>query len=591
PLESVRVPIDVLRWRLEKDGFEPVRAVDSSWDLSPDANGVVANNLVRTLDPLGTIPEDMVRVPGGDGPQGSLPDFFVGRHEVTNREFKAFVDAGGYRRPEFWTHVFLEGGRALSWADGMARFVDGSGLSGPATWEGGSYPPGRAEHPVAGVSWYEAAAYAEWAGASLPTAVHWAVASGRRTPLLRWFQLGGMTALAPFSNFDEPGPVAVGSRPSLSAFGTFDMAGNVREWCWNEAVAGRVIRGGAWNDNPYALYNVATLPPLDRSPQNGFRLAHIPDRDAVPEQFFEPFTLGVPRDLRSEDPVSEEIFRIYAAQFEYDATPLDASVESREESPRGWIRERVSFRAAYDDERVSGYLHLPRDVEPPYSMVVYFPGSQALAGGDRDHLEDWLEFNTFLSFLPAAGRAVFYPTYQGTFQRFDPTFVPIHMGTATRAYSDYAVELVQDFMRSLDYLETRDDIDMSRLAFYGMSWGGVMGTVIPAVDERVRANILLAGGIPTASTSRPEVDPWNYVSRVRQPTLMISGRYDTMFLLDKGIQPTFDALGTPAADKALRLYDTDHIPPRADFIRDVLDWLDTYLGPVERRPCPDPTCT
>lgn len=583
PLEGIRVPIDVFRWRIEKDGYEPVMAVASSWDLAPDGNSVVANSVVRILDPVESVPEGMVRVPGGSGPRGSVPDFFIGRYEVTNREFKAFLDDGGYRRQEFWEHPMVEEGRTLDREAGIARFVDETGLPGPSTWEGGSYPVGQEDHPVSGVSWYEAAAYARWAGVELPTALHWEEAGGRRTPLLRWYQLGGMTFLAPFSNFDGPGPEPVGSRPSLSAYGTYDMPGNVREWCWNEVSGrGRAVRGGAWNDNPYAFYNVTGIPPMDRSPQNGFRVARYLDREPPDPAVFQPWAFGETLDLRAREPVSDEIFQVYRDQFTYDPTPLNAEVESREESPRGWIREKVSYDAAYGGERIVGYLHLPRDVEPPYSVVVYFPGSQALAGGTREHLEDWLEFNAFVSFLPAAGRAVLYPTYQGTFQRFDPVYAPIHIGAPTRAYSDYLVELVQDFMRSVDYLETRDDIDTSRLAFYGMSWGGWAGTVIPAVDDRVRSNVLLAGGIPPwrNSAPRPEAHPWNYVGRVRQPTLMINGRYDSNFGLEQGIRPAFEALGTPDEDKELILYDTDHIPPRADYIRDILAWLDRYLGPV-----------
>ena len=77
-----------------------------------------------------------------------------------------------------------------------------------------------------------------------------------------------------------------------------------------------------------------------------------------------------------------------------------------------------------------------------------------------------------------------------------------------------------------------------------------------------------------------EADPVNYYPRVKIPTLMINGRYDTLLPLDQSIQPMFDLLGTPDEDKELRLFETDHIPPRDEFIKGTLDWLDRYLGPV-----------
>ena len=55
----------------------------------------------------------------------------------------------------------------------MARFGDRTDRAGPATWEAGSFPEGRGDYPVAGISWFEALAYAAYAGKSLPTIYHW----------------------------------------------------------------------------------------------------------------------------------------------------------------------------------------------------------------------------------------------------------------------------------------------------------------------------------------------------------------------------------------------------------------------------------
>ena len=111
----------------------------------------------------------MVRVPagnlrvnyGGIGElTGAIGSFDIDRFEVTNRQFKEFVDKGGYRNRVFWTEPMIDNGRTLSWEAAMARFVDPTGRPGPSTWQAGSYAEGHAEDPVTGVSWYEAAAYA-----------------------------------------------------------------------------------------------------------------------------------------------------------------------------------------------------------------------------------------------------------------------------------------------------------------------------------------------------------------------------------------------------------------------------------------------
>ena len=584
PLEKVRVPVGIFRWKLEKEGCETVLAAASTWGSGGTAakpGTVIPYDLDRTMDKKGSIPPGMVRVPSMKTSAGKLDDFFIDRYEVTNKQFKEFVDKGAYRNKEYWKHEFVKDGRKLTWEEAMREFVDTTGLPGPSTWSAGDHPEGEGDHPVSGVSWYEAAAYAQYAGKSLPTSAHWNVARGGYTPMVQVFQLGGFAVLAPFTNFGGRGPVPVGSLQGLSAYGAYDMAGNVREWCWNETPVGRVTRGGAWNDDTRLAGNLIQAAAMDRSDKNGFRLAFFLSPETIPQAAFGFLPLRALPDFRSMQPVPDAIFRVYREQFSYDKTDLNARVELREESPGGWIREKISFDAAYGDERVMAFLFLPRNAAPPFQTVIYFPGSIPVYQRSSEDIESYYEFSMFLSFLVKNGRAVLFPVYKGTFERgVEASIAAVHAGAESHAYTEFLIHIVKDFRRCVDYLESRPEIDSRKLAYYGLSWGGLLGAIIPAVEERLGASVLLGGGF--GPSALPQAHQVNYVIRVKTPTLMLNGRYDTILNVESGIKAMFDLLGAPAEDKRLVICETDHIPPRNEYIKETLAWLDKYLGPVKK---------
>jgi pimeloyl-ACP methyl ester carboxylesterase len=579
PFENIRLPVGIFRWKMEKEGYETVMAAASTWDIGGGKKLLIPNDLVRVLDEKGSIREGMVRVPGAQTPLGKLDDFFIDKYEVTNKQYKEFKDSGGYRNKEYWKHEFVNDGRVLTWEEAMAEFVDQTNRLAPAPWQAGDYPEGQENYPVSGISWYEAAAYTAFVRKSLPTGQHWGLARGENTSLIKWPQLGGFEVFAPFSNFEGNRPVPVGSLPGITSYGAYDMAGNVREWCWNETAVGRLIRGGAWNDNTYRFTELAQAPPFDRSSHNGFRCALYPDPEKIPESAFAKTTFGETRDSYKEKPVPDSIFQVYKEQFLYDKTDLNARLESRGESSGDWIHERISFDAAYGGERIISHLFLPKNTLPPYQTVLYFPGTGSLFQSSSEDLENYFEFPVFLSFLVKNGRAVLYPVYKGTFERRDDALIPIILAKNSHLYTEYLIQIAKDFKRCIDYLETRQDIASDKLAYYGMSWGGLLGAIIPAVEDRLKASVLVPGGL--VGGARPEVDQINYVTRVKTPTLMLNGRYDTIFPYETSIKPMFDLLGTPDEHKELKLYETDHIPPRNEFIKEILAWLDRYLGPVK----------
>jgi len=558
PVEGAMVPKSYLRWRISKDGFDAVNVAFSVW---------TTHERTFQLEPLGSSPPGMVRVPGGPyqfgvAPAVELDDYWLDKYEVSNREFKEFVDAGGYRRREYWTHPFVKDGRDLSWEQAMEEFRDTTGRPGPSTWALGTYPDGQADFPVAGVSWYEADAYATFAGKSLPTVYHWRKAAN----------VGIFSDIYRLSNFGK-GPARVGSHRGLSPWGAYDMAGNVKEWCWNQADDRRYILGGAWGEPSYMFAAADAQAPFRRLATYGFRCARYPRPLADP---LRAAVRGLTRDYSKEEPVSDETFRLYQHIYSYDRTPLNAVTESVDGSSEHWRTEKITIQAAYGNERVTVYLFLPRNAVPPYQTVVFYPGGYAFRSGSSENLS-----TQYVDFLMRSGHAVLYPIYKGSYERGGG--LPLSGPGAVR---DQRIQQFRDLGRSIDYVETRRDLDRERLAYYGLSTGAVIGPILTSLEPRFKASILIAGGLPQYSLP-PEADPINFAPRAKTPVLMLNGRHDFQLPLDSSQEPMFRLLGAPQTDKRRVVFDeSGHFPNPAqvpEIYKEALDWLDRYLGPVQTK--------
>jgi dienelactone hydrolase len=567
PLETAQVPRGYYRFRVEKDGLEPVEGAAYSYLFQ----------LEFTLHAKGAGPAGMVWVRGTEGltksgtatpafpalPSAEMDAFWLDRYEVTNRQFKEFIDHGGYQKRDYWKQPFVKGGRVLSWEEAMASFRDATGRPGPSAWQLGNYPEGKAGFPVGGVSWYEAAAYAEFAGKSLPTVYHWYRAAGA----------GISSEILKFSNFRGQGPAQVGSYKGLGWFGTYDMAGNVKEWCWNPAGDRRYILGGGWNEPSYLFILSDARPPFDRSATNGFRCAKY--IAPLPEALTGPVAL-VSRDRRKEKPANDEAYRIYRSLHSYDKTDLKAAVESVDDSSPYWRREKVSFQAAYGNERMMANLYLPKNAAPPYQVVAFFPGANAMTARSSERFGVGVA-----EFIVRGGRALVLPVYKGTLERGPSAYY--HLSGQPSLWREMNLQWSKDLGRSIDYLETRSDLDAAKLGFFGHSVGAAMAPRLLAVEPRFKVAVLLSGG--AFEKVPPEVDAWNFAPRVKIPVLMLNGRDDFRFPLETSQRPLFRLLGTPEKDKRHVLYDGGHdVAIRLDLIKEALDWLDRYLGPVKAQP-------
>ena len=565
PLKDVRVPNAFFVWKAEKTGFsateDTVRPVDN-------------NRLLFTLHPPSDEQPGMVQVITGDNPYGiSMPglnhlpwvklhDFWIDRYEVTNAEFKRFVDAGGYRNSKFWQQPFVKDGQTLTFEQAIALFTDSTRRPGPATWELESYPMGQDDFPVTGVSWYEAAAYATYSGKSLPTIYHWSKVAAT------W----NSAFVIPRSNFKGQGPMKVGASGGMNRFGALDMAGNVKEWIWNRSdVSKRYILGGAWDEPLYMFTDLDAQSPFERAVNFGFRTVKYSPDEALVNSGAELVAFDA-RDFSKETPVSDSVFEVYRQLYAYDKVDLKPVVESVDDSNPEWRREKVSFAAPAGNERVPAFLLLPKNVKPPYQAVVYFPGSNALTQRSSSQIE----FRSF-EWIIRSGRAVIVPIYKSTFERGDG--VESDYPNKTVSFRDHVITWAREVRRTVDYLETRPEIAHDRLAFNGVSWGAAMGPVFLATEPRFKAGVLVAGGF-YLQHSLPEVDAFNFAPRVKVPVLLLNGKFDFFYPTESSQLPMFRLFGVPETQKRRRVYDTGHSIPRPELIRETLDWLDRYLGPV-----------
>ena len=555
PFTTDRLLLGYYRFRILKPGFRTILGAG-------EVRG--GTSLRFDLDAEGASPPEMVRVPAGSvsipGLHGAqLSAFLIDRYEVTNRLFKQFIDAGGYRTREYWKEDFVQDSRQLSWEDAMALFRDSTGRPGPSTWELGEYPPGSDDCPVNGVSWYEAAAYAAFAGKQLPTIYHW-----QRAASPGWF-----ADILQLSNFGGAGPARVGSYQGIGAFGTLDMAGNVKEWCWNKTGSRRYIRGGAWNEPAYMFTTLDARFPGDRSAQNGIRCVRY---DTVAESALQaPITRPV-RDYTTEKPVTDQVFRLYQSQFAYDPTALEPRTEGIDQENSYWKREKITFAATYGNERVFGYLYVPKHATPPYQAVLYAHAGMALRLASPLPAEELL-----FDFIVKNGRVLLLPVLKGHYQRgyAAPPAGP-------NEFRDRLILESKDFRRCVDYLVSRPDIDRDRIAVFGISRGSCYLPVLAVGEQRLKAAALVNIGLLFDQGILPEVDPFHFLPRLRIPTLMINGRSDFNFPLETSQLAAFRLLGAPERDKRLILQEGGHARPNyRETIKETLDWFDRYLGAVK----------
>jgi hypothetical protein len=504
-----------------------------------------------------------------------LDDFFIDRYEVTNREYKAFITAGGYRKKQFWKHPFQKDGKELTWEEAIKEFTDRTGLPGPRGWSNQTYPEGKADHPVTDVSWYEAAAYAEFRGKRLPTVFQWEKAARDGADTVFWgtvlpwgYSAGGHDNLDDRANFKGQGTVPVDSLEfGMSPFGCYHMAGNVAEWCRNRRPLGFTTMGGSWKDMLHLFAHYGQFPGFYSAPWLGFRCARN-GPNAVGDQGA--MAINDDEEIPQVKPVGEAQFRPMLRHYEYDKTPLDARVVEVQET-EDWRREKVTYRGAGPD-RALGYLWLPKHAPRPLQLINYDPGGASYSG-----LTVPQETEVVCAPFIKSGRAVFVAVLQGMSERKLPLDFVDPKPSSVKFRESVVTESI-DQRRGLDYLATRREIDMSKVASFALSAGG-NHIVHRAVETRYRSILILSGGLRNPPDMIPEAAPVNFAPYIKAPKLMLHGRYDEGIPLKTGAEPLFRLLREP---KRMRLFDSGHFPPMEQWVPVAKEWFDETLGPVSR---------
>jgi dienelactone hydrolase len=260
--------------------------------------------------------------------------------------------------------------------------------------------------------------------------------------------------------------------------------------------------------------------------------------------------------------------------FAYDHGPLDAVAQAVPQATEDWTVQKITFKAAYGHERMSAFLFLPARTRPPYQTVVFFPSARVNFIESSDHLGDL----DFVDYVIKSGRAVMYPIYQFLYER--RASAPVLPGATL--HRDTMIAWSKDLGRSIDYLETRKDIDTTRLGYLGVSQGSAHGVILTALEARLKAIVFLDGGFFQGDHPLAGTDQADFAPRLTRPVLMVNGRYDATFPFASAQAPLFRMLGTPAHDKRHVVFETPHDVRlrRTDLVREVLAWFDTYLGRV-----------
>ncbi len=584
PLSEAEIARGEYVLRVEKEGYSPFEGSIYGFAVG-DPNSAAITPPIRiqlSLKPAGQVPRNMTSVPGGTyrlvgwnrptDEDAGLDGFFIDKFEVTNQDYKEFVSSGGYLKREFWKYPFVKNGKQISWEDAMREFVDRTRLPGPRAWSNQDFPRDKARHPVTGISWYEAAAYAAFRGKTLPSIFQWekTARNGTSTPSDVTMPWGFSRKAANHANLASTGTIEAGSLEfGMSAFGAYDMAGNVSEWLANETSEGFLAAGGSWGDADYSALTFTSVPSFFTSDRIGFRCV-VNAPNVTTDQGA--FRIELQHEIPTYTPAPKDQVQKWIDGYRYEDSPLGAKTVETVEA-NDWTREKITFAGRRGD-RVIAYLYLPKHFPKPVQVVHIYPDGGVVGRFKtipESFEQQWIG-------LVRAGRALFGVVHQGWLERDNsPNFVRPPIESAE--YAERIKTQIFEVRRGLDYLSTRPELAMNQLAFF---YGSAAGPpwILPSVEPRYKVVVAYGAGAPKFLLQlKPEVNPINFLPKIQAPMLFIHGRYDENSPVKNTLEPLLHLLRAP---HRVEYFEGGHMPDFDFVIPQVNTWLDENLGPVRK---------
>ena len=536
PLDSLRVP------RLWSENNFKLKLVNGEFEYigANEEFGFFNISLIQKL-PKGFILKNsksdvFMNMPGVYlGSNNKIPAFGISKTEVSNQQFKTFINSGGYQNPMYWDFPTKINGRQYSFEEGMSLFTDKYGKPGPKNWSYGEYQDGEDEFPVNGVSWFEARAYAKYKSLDLPNIFQWLDAA----------LLSGFTSKLPEiknSNYNSTRLKNINFQSeNLNLLP--NIAGNVREWIINpHGNDRRSILGGAFNTNEYTFNSFYSLNPTDRSIQNGFRLVKNFANKTEENDSFN--IKHIERDFDNEIDVSDEVFEVYKSQFDYPKASLKVKTLEVKSPNQNYSIEKFEMDPPYSsDEKLYGFIISSKEFKKKSVPIIEFPTAGAIFSDKIIIDENLLKSRKYLL---DEGYSLILPVYYNNYDREKP--LKSWWPNESEEYKNAIIKIGKDFKRVIDYLETREDLDTKKLSYMGYSWGSVTSNILLAIDDRIKSAAIFIGGL-MLQKSRKEIEAHFYLRRIKIPILHIVGKLDGIFEYEDSFLPWNKLIGTPEEDK------------------------------------------